>query len=350
MFYKQKKERKNFNMKKLIIFLFSLLLFFAGFIFCKKIKTFDELLRPHQIVVDKSQLYIADGPTVYIYSLKDLSFKNKFGKAGEGPEEFKIVRNREIITDVSSEYIIINSVGRVSFFTKEGTFIKEINTAFGRNFKPMGKYFVGFHYISRKKRSSGRLKAVKIYDSKLNEIKEIYRMEGKYERGKGYRMFSEPHVFRVYKDKIFLGGQEDFKIEVLNEKGEKLFFIKQEYERLKVGEKHKNSIINHIDTSPRYKDIRDFFKSVLIFPNDFPAIRNFFVIDGKVYVLTYKKKEENTELFVFDIDGNFIKKTFIPIVEDNLYVVTNPYVFGDGKLYQLIESENEEWELHVHEL
>jgi hypothetical protein len=347
---KEKKEMKNFSMKKLIIFLLSHLLFFAGFIFCKKIKTFDELLRPHQIGVDKSQLYIADGPTVYIYSLKDLSFKTKFGKAGEGPEEFKIVGNREIITDVSSEYIIVNSIGRVSFFTKEGTFIKEINTVFGRNFKPMGKYFVGFHYISRKKGSSDRLKAVKIYDSKLNEIKEICRMEGRYERGKGYRMFCEPHVFRVYKGKIFVGGREDFKIEVLNEKGEKLFFIKQEYERVKVREKHKNAILNHIDTSPRYKDIRDFFKSVLIFPKDFPAIRDFFVVDGKVYVLTYKKKEENTELFVFDIDGRFIKKTFIPMVEDNLHVVTNPYVFGNGQLYQLIESENEEWELHVHEL
>ena len=336
-------------MKKLIILLLLFLLLLSGFVFSERIKTFGDLLKPHQITVDKSQLYIAEGPAILIYSLEDLRFITKFGKAGEGPQEFKIQGNGRITLDVSSGYIMVNSTGRVSLFSKEGIFFKEITAAFGRDFIPMGEHFVGVHYVQRKNRPD-KMKAVKTYDSNLKEIKEIYRMKGRYERGKGYRMFSEPHSYRVYQDKIFVGGYEDFTIDVLDKNGEKRFSIKQDYEREKVGEMDKQAVIHYIDTSPRYNETRDFFKRVLIFPTYFPAIRDFFVTDGNVYVLTYKKVEENFQLFVFDLQGNPVKKTFIPIVEDNLFVEVNPFVIGNGKLYQLIENEDEEWELHIHEI
>ena len=59
-----------------------------------------------------------------IYSLEDLKLKKKFGKDGEGPKEFK---RRANIT-LTSKYLLVNSIARVTFFTKEGEYIKEVNT------------------------------------------------------------------------------------------------------------------------------------------------------------------------------------------------------------------------------
>jgi hypothetical protein len=45
------------------------------------------------VQVDKNQLYITDGASVFIYSLKDYQLQKKFGKRGEAPGEFLVDPN-----------------------------------------------------------------------------------------------------------------------------------------------------------------------------------------------------------------------------------------------------------------
>jgi len=47
-----------------------------------------DLFRPELIRVDQNQIYITEGPRVYIYSLDDFKLIGKFGAKGEGPQEF----------------------------------------------------------------------------------------------------------------------------------------------------------------------------------------------------------------------------------------------------------------------
>jgi len=47
------------------------------------------LLNPDLIEVQGDDMFIAQDSVISIFSLKDFSLKNKFGKRGEGPQEFK---------------------------------------------------------------------------------------------------------------------------------------------------------------------------------------------------------------------------------------------------------------------
>jgi hypothetical protein len=298
-------------------------------------------------MVDKSQLYVADGAEVYIYSLTDLTLKKKFGKAGEGPREFKI-GGRKTEIHVQSENIIVNSTARLSFFTKDGAFIKEMNAPFGRGFQPLGNDFVGWHHVTRKDKQIGMNRSLKLRGPDLEELKELCIVEGKYIRGKGYRVFSEPPVFRVHEGKIFVGGRKDFTIRVFDKNGAQLSPITMEYERQAVNEEHKKGVINYIKTSPDYRETRDFFIKVLLFPDLFPAIWDFHVDKGRIYVLTYKLVEGKTETFIFDTKGQLLKKVFLPIHKENHFRVTSPFAVGNGNLYQLIENDDEEWQIFIH--
>ena len=76
-------------MKKLVILsLFVLFLLFSN-ISTKMMFNVEELSRPSMFLVEFERIYILEDATVYIYSLKNKNLIKKFGKAGEGPGEFK---------------------------------------------------------------------------------------------------------------------------------------------------------------------------------------------------------------------------------------------------------------------
>lgn len=51
------------------------------------------------------------------------------------------------------------------------------------------------------------------------------------------------------------------------------------------------------------------------FPRYFPAIKTCLVADKKLYVQTYKEKDEKTEFYIFNINGKLEKKTLIPVIK-----------------------------------
>jgi hypothetical protein len=56
--------------------------FFYGF--GKKLAVLPEVNRPGFIEIDGEKIFILDGVTVKIYSMKDYRFLTKFGKEGQG--------------------------------------------------------------------------------------------------------------------------------------------------------------------------------------------------------------------------------------------------------------------------
>ena len=80
-----------------------------------------DINKPGFVYLDKKQMYVTEDTSIYIYSLNDLKLIKKFGKRGEGPQEFKtypkITFTRDpglgpLSLDVSSKDIRVNSFGK----------------------------------------------------------------------------------------------------------------------------------------------------------------------------------------------------------------------------------------------
>jgi hypothetical protein len=286
-------------------------------------------------------IYINDSMTISIYSLKDFNLVKRFGKKGEGPQEFKQYVN----VNIQPELLVITSLHKVSYYSKKGDFIKELRVPKGWSYKPVGKHFVGNDFAQDE---DTLYKVLYLFDSKFEKIKELYRKEFPYQRAKGrFRVYGTPVDYWTGNNKVFICGKEDFIIDVFDGDGNQLPSWKEDYEKIKLSENHKNGIYDYFKTHPYYKERYEWFKKQLVFPDRLPAIRSFFISQQKLFVRTYRKKKDKTEFFIFDMNGKLIKKRFLPIIERNV-PTSFPFWIYDGKLYQLYDNpETENWELRV---
>ncbi|NIR10129.1 MAG: hypothetical protein GTN82_32310 [Candidatus Aminicenantes bacterium] len=320
------------------IFLFIVL---TSLVFSAKTVSLPDLKKPVRIKVDRDGIYINDSMTISIYSLKDFHLVKRFGKKGEGPREFK----QYINLNVQPHSLVITSVAKVSYFTKKGEFIKELRVPKGWTYKPLGKHFVGNDFVQDE---NTLYKAVYLYDSKFDRIKELSRKEFPFQRAKSrFRVYSTPVDYWTGNNKVFICGKEDFIIDVFDGEGNQLASLKEDYEKIKLSENHKNGIYDFFKKHPYYKTRYEWFKKQLVFPDQLPAIRSFFISQQKLFVRTYRKKKDKTEFFIFDMNGKFIKKRFLPVIERNV-PTSFPFWIYDGKLYQLYDNpETGSWELQV---
>ena len=111
-------------MKKILLVI--LLSFFILEPLFSKAVTIKGVVKPDMMIVKNSKLYILEKTTILIYSLKDFSLISKFGREGEGPKEFMA---RPFGPPMSMSFVddelVVNSTGKLSYFTGDGTFIKE---------------------------------------------------------------------------------------------------------------------------------------------------------------------------------------------------------------------------------
>lgn len=333
-------QKRKFT--KTIFFLIVLLLFMSD-VYASKIVSLPDIFEPSSIVVYNNQIYIVEGTTIYIYSLEDFTLKKKFGRKGEGPQEFK---DDIWSIEVKPDYILVNSLNKVSFFTRGGDFLNEkINPTVlgGSLFKPVGNKFVGYS-IEREDKTF--YVVYSIFDTKLKKTKELYKMKWMVQPGRKRKLF-ETFWYGTYDSKIFIAREERFIIDMFNSEGEKIFSINQKYKKLKFTDFHKRKFLDFWkSTYPETYEIR---KRRTEFPKYFPAVKTCLVTDKKIYVQTYKKKDKKTEFFIFNIEGELINKIMIPLVKKNPRE-DYPYTIKNGKLYQLVyDIDNYEWELHITE-
>ena len=319
-----------------------------------KIATFKEPVNPTQILMDNQQIYIADFPHVYIYSAKDYKLKKKIGGEGEGPGQFVYLRgslvnrNDSFKIYVHPEKIIASSQGKVTIYTKDGTYENEKRTGHRHDhrFYPIKEKYAAL----TASREIDNLFYIKLYifDSSLKREKEIFR----------FKRFSQPPagdinvvyengiIFDTFDNKIFITacGREGSVIDILDHEGNKQYSIHHKYDKIPVTEADKKRYMNYYKAGP-LRSIWDRFKKQIKFPVHFPGLRNFSVVNGKIYVLTFKKIRGKSEFIVFNINGKFSKKVRLPLEEK--YIEYYPYVISAEKLFQLVENDDEQWELRV---
>ncbi len=327
-------------MKKVILILFLIFLVFSYLVYGEKLATLPDLLKPGTIVIDEDRFYVTEQTTIFIYSLKDFKMMKKFGKAGEGPGEFL----NFALAVPHSDHLLINSLGKVSYYTKDGVFEKELKTGgglFNAQFLPLDEGFVGTRVTQE---NEIIFITVNYFDSQLKKVKELYRMKSPVQRGGKIEVLERSMSYQTYDNKIFIVGKEGFIIDVLDHTGKPLFSINQQYQKVKFTSEDEKKFRELIKLQARQQ--YDLFKDRLAFPDYFPEILNFFIDDNKIYVATWKWENDKIEFFIFDMKGKVLKHLFIPFVFQNA-LQPYPAVIKGGKLYQLIENDDEEWELHV---
>ena len=339
-------------MRKFTIFI--LFLLFAGFIFPEKIVPFPDLAIPQEIIIDQNQIFITEFPQVYIYSLNDFKLITKFGRAGEGPQEFfQFVRVR--INPDSPEYILVGSQMRMSFFTREGKFFKEIrlevNTRGRRIFEPLGKRYAMYGSYEENKIM---YRTVDLYDETLNnKIKQVTMWKLILQQTRPIN-FTDRDLqggeFTTYDKKIFVLLREKGDVDVFDDDGKKLFSINYDYERVPVTKEDEMEIRNFFQKTPGRRQFYESVKQQLFFPTYFPVARQLTIADNKIYVLTNKKEKGKSEFVIFDIKGKFLKKIMVPFKNMDPHE-SYPFTIFDGKIFQFMENEKtEKWELQINEI
>ncbi len=323
--------------------LFVLVLLLTGFFgYAEKCAAFSQLNNPAQIAVDKENIYITERAIIYLYSAKDFTLKKTFGREGEGPQEFK----RYAVVIPQENQLLVNSIGKVSFFKKDGTFLKEVKTKSEAAFyKPLGNNLVGRGFsVTTSKKEKTNYKTINLYDSDLNKIKEVFKQELDWQIGKGTKQYHLSFSYRTHKKKLYIAGKNDFVIDVFDADGKQLSTIRRDYEKVPFTKEHKEAMFKYVKLLGHNVEA---FKKNARFPDHFPAIADIQVEDGRIYARTYKKKANTYELFIFDSEGKLLKETTLPCV-DKGFMAPYPNTIQNRVLYQLLENdETETIELHA---
>jgi hypothetical protein len=303
--------------------------------------TLPGLHKPAEISIDNDHIYITDKEKIHIFALKDYKLVKSFGNKGEGPQEFKFQIGIEINTQTDN--IIVESTDKLSFFTKKGQFIREIRliTRAGK-FRPLGKGFVG---TSGGISENSRYSTLNFFNEKLEKTAKIYKAIIQ-PRGKKIQFLSTTWNYITTKDKVFICTKKDFVVDVVDKTGKTLFSITRDYKRIKIDRSFENNFFAWVKKN-RPPQLYERMKRMFEFPDTIPAIYDIFIDNDILYVITYKRKKEMNEVFLYTTMGKFIKTLNIPLYKDHP-IDPLPYTIHDGKIFQLIDNaETEEWELRI---
>ncbi|NIM14148.1 MAG: hypothetical protein GTO45_19065 [Candidatus Aminicenantes bacterium] len=155
----------------------------------------------------------------------------------------------------------------------------------------------------------------------------------------------------VHKGRFFLPTSDGI-IHVFDENGKEVAVIKPEYRKQEITPDLESKFDRFFSTDVRFKlnYTRDKSGNRIEFPDYLPLLRDYRVADGKVYVISNKRKNGKYESFIFNLGGNVLKKLWLSLVEKDM-IEFYPFTITGGKIYQLVENEDEEqWELHVTEI
>lgn len=324
-----------------ILFLFAL----ASYGHSEKIGELDEILNPSVIRVDSDNAYISDQYYVLFYSINNLKLLSKVGGKGEGPGNFTAYPKITVL----KKKVLAYSINRLSFFSKDGK---------SRGDKKTEKMFFLLDYANGNfimpvtQFASGKAKdhviQYTIFDPDLNPVSVIHSVKKPAARpqGKVKKFLISPlTTFQCYDGKIFLvDGQNGFRINVFDHQGKRLYQIQREFEKIKIPESVKKEKYEEYINTPAIKKRLPIFKKLFepAFPEYFPAIQDFRISEGRMYVKTYQRLDGKSEFVILDLNGKFLQKTYLPDIKSSLFDIAG------NMFYFLKEDENEiNWELHA---
>ena len=302
-----------------------------------------ELYNPEYFIANKNFLLIEDNQVIKMFSMKDFKFTKTIGKKGEGPGEFKGYPYPQVLSDT----IMISSSGKLSFFDFSGNLIKEqrTNLRTPKIIKIKNKYVIE----SKKMEKDDFYLLYNLYDSDFKQEKVFYKGKWSIHKG-GKRDLFEIYFYDVHDNKIIFAHGEGFKIEILDAVGNNLHTIEMNPPKIPFTDEDFKNIFVKMEENFKDKGFIQSMKSKAIKPDYYPDIRTCRVADGKIYIVTYLKKEILSECFIFSMRGKQLSRIFIPL-RDTSPINTPPFIIYNSHLYQLVENiDEEQWQLIIDKL
>ena len=338
-------------MKK-TIFLLTFLLIFSSFGFTA-VHLMENLVKPSMIIVKDNRLYVLEKTTISIYSIKDMKLIKKFGKSGEGPREFMA---RPYGPPMSMSFVngelVVNSTNKLSYFNPIGKFLRE-----RKAFANLVLYQVkdNFIAIGPSQDDEGKFRiSIRLFSNELKELKKLFHTNISVNPQHDFIMPLSAITHNAsYKGEIFIPeSNKDFIIGIFDHQGNRISKIEKNFEKVNIPEKFKLETHEWFKKYSPYKQFYENMKQFIKFKEYFPAIRDIYLADNLIHVITYKRKGDLWECVILDMKGKEIKRLFVPLdryVPFTYYAIL--YSIENGKMYSLIEDEDEEtWELHMTEL
>ncbi len=314
---------------------------------------FDDLSRPSFIIAKYDRIYILEKTTVSIYSIKDFKLIKQFGKAGEGPGELKYIPNdRPLNMFFRNGEIVINSQNRVSFFSKDGDYLREVKLAVGSFIYPLKDNYLGVGPILGDDKKSHM--GFRLYDQAFKGQKVLFKSDFEVRNPGQVLLPVMPFTYNpLYKDRIYINASSGkFRIQVFDFSGKLVKTISKEYPQLPVSDHYKKESLNFFKTDFRFKGNFDYIKKRLKYRSHHPVIQDIQVAEEKIFVVTYQKKDDLSECIILDMAGKELKRIYVPLNQlEPLSFYPLLYSVYQGKIYSLVEDEEEEtWKLHVTDL
>jgi len=312
-------------------------------------------LKPFRIRVGAQKIFISEGPQISVYSKNDFKLLTRFGKAGEGPGEFKLLPEFGPEIDINSGQILATSMGKISLFTFEGKQIMEKNiAALGRPelFRVIGDKFTG-NVIKVEKKNIWNL--INLYDKDFNTLTTINRMPFHMKRGGKFNPITRgiylPNHYIA--DKMIWVGGTLYKDNILayDDRGQLISDLNPEIDKVKFNEGDKQGWIDSYMVNADYKREYERLKNRFLYPDYFPLWQNFIITDGKLFIQTFARNDKNgtNKFYIYDTKGKFLKNAWLPLTE-YFDFTPDPYYISGGKLYQLSNNyEDETIELRITE-
>ncbi|MCP4221563.1 MAG: hypothetical protein GY765_43465 [bacterium] len=334
-----------------------------------------EVMNAEMMRVDGNQLYVLDRATIYVYSLDKLSLIRKFGKEGEGPGELKVLDFLPNCFWVKGDFICAADFTKIIYFSKEGKYLKEIRKPpRALEVVPVKNNFVvkTSPFLTEDK---GFFLAIKLYDAKMKEIKELYRQDFPVQSQKGpgrIPVISDSVNIRIYNDKIFIEkSPEGFILDVFDWQGKKQYRIQQDMEKVVFSDDQKKwamarlkedflrKKVNLVVPSPIMNRGWEGSKkwATFIYPDTLPPIQSFKIVDDRIYVSTFKRRGKLEELLVMDLKGKLQSTVYVPSIRKSGFaaqmvgLAVDLFDVSNNRLLYIKENEaEEECELHVENL
>lgn len=341
-------------MKK-ILFLLLMLLIILNSGQAEKLADLEEINKPELMEIVGDTLLFVEGAEIYSYDIKNLKFKKKFGRKGEGPGELKITPSMANYIIPLKDSFLIASIDKAIVFTKDGEVLKEFKIPLFTSFiYPVEENFIGMKFKPGDKGIAWFELTILDKDMKSVKIFHKQKMSGGQNR---VDLTFDGMGIAVYRDKIYVeNSPAGFNILVFDLKGAKASNITKDFQKVKFSEIHKKRAIEKLKESPVIREFgwENFSKLVKITHGEYlPLIQDMVIDNGKIYLKTNTVKGDNGEFIVIDSEGNIIDKIYLPEpfgADFGNKIFGRParfYKIYNGKYYYLKENIDEEmWELY----
>ncbi|HZX09767.1 MAG TPA: 6-bladed beta-propeller [Acidobacteriota bacterium] len=293
----------------------------------------------------KNQLFVTDtrAHNIKIFNAEG-QFLKVIGREGKGPGDL----NRPSCITFNWKYIIVWELGnyRFSLFNEDGEIIRHFKSkhpAVVWKLKSLGNGQVVFE--TRQGYCENEKSVLYILDNKLEKGEKFYSHTIKREHYENKIQDDIKIPFGpivswdvIGENKIVIGYQEEYKIDVYKPDKEKLFTIEHQSKRVKVTKEDKKEYFSsmvYMTNGQTVQGAPPLIKKYADFPKYKPYYKNTVVTsENYIWVFLYTENNEKNLVDIFDRDGKFAER--IEFGKDLGY---RPVFADDGTLWTVIEDE-----------